>query len=118
MTDKNRMALFITYSVALTIAWFLWGSIHNWVTWLFIILLMIGILAHGAMLLNRLQSDTFDGILAFNAAGTLFFGLFLMQEASNTNIAVIQTIGYLIGGILGLLLLFTMVRYFQYCSSH
>ena len=112
MTNKNAMAVFITFNIALLISWFLWGNTAEqiWAAWVFVILLLINLLLHIPMLFFRIQSDTFDSTVLFNALGIVFSGLFLISETSILNLKIV---GYIIGVILGLILIFTLVRYFQ-----
>ena len=119
MSNKNITATFITYCIALVISWFIWGHTtdHIWTAWLFLILLLAGIIAFISMIAKALKKDTFDSELLFAIAGIVFFDLFLLSSASDINLSGLLILAYIFSGFLFILLVFTGVRYFLHQNS-
>jgi len=118
--NKNSMAVFITYSIALFISWCIWGNTtnHIWSEWIFILLLLIALIINTAMLYGGVQSDTFDATLLFNIIGIVIFDVFLLASVDNVKITFVSILSYIISGVLALSLIYTVVRYFQHQASN
>ncbi|MCX5995729.1 MAG: hypothetical protein NTV59_07015 [Chloroflexi bacterium] len=124
MNDKNIRAAFITFLIALFIAWFAVGHTaeHIWSSWLFVVLFLVVIAALTIMLITRLQSETFDWFMLFEAAGIIIFGLFANAEVStlhdvykaHTWFNGIRILSYIIDGGFAFFFLFLVVRYVQH----
>ncbi|MFH1032647.1 MAG: hypothetical protein V1767_08825 [Chloroflexota bacterium] len=118
MQNKNAIALFITLTIALAIAWFIWrdASKHIWTAWLFGILFLIFLVMHALFLFGKLNSDEFDGWLLLNVIVISFFTLFLNTQTEMLA-QPIKIFGYFVAGISVLILIFTGVRFLQHQSS-
>lgn len=119
MPNKNVTAAFITYCIALLIAWVIWGHTtdHIWSAWLFLVLLLVAIIVFILMIVTSLQSDTFDSSLFFPIGGIILFDLFLLTSVSNIGIFGLSIAAYIFGAFLLLLLIFTAVRFFIHQTS-
>ena len=119
MSEKNTSAIFITYFIALTISWFIWGHTteHIWSAWLFLVMLLTSIVIFILIITSHLKTDTFDSTLLFSVVGIIAHDLFLLSEVSNINIEFLSVLAYIFSGALALLLVFTLVRYLQNQSS-
>lgn len=115
MPNKNATAAFITYCIALIIAWFFAGHTtqHIWSAWLFFFLFLIGIIVFVLNLVNCLKIDEFDGATLFCIVGIVIFELISLDITSDIGLQWLNIIAYIIGISLGLLLIFTAVRYLQ-----